>query len=424
MNASRTHTPVRREGHVARRAYPRLEHLEDRTLLDVGDTLATALNTQLGPPPGTYDSPTERLGDGKFSSRDVDLYRFEANAGARITARTERPPGGQEVDTILRLFNDAGQQLAFNDDCPGGGLYSCINNFNLPGAGIYYAGVSGFPNFNYNPNVGGSGTSGKAGDFRLTLILEGDVPDIGDTLAEAEVTNLGPGAGTYTLPTQPIGNGPFGNRDVDLFVFEADEGILLTATTEQPPDGAAMDTILRVFDAKGQELAANDDCEGTLYSCLNDFSIPATGTYYAGVSGFANSKYDPTVGGSGIAGSTGDFSVTLTLTDPGGAPSPGGSDRAATIGILQSAPTSVHRLPALGAAGAPSAADADLPGPDSAAVDRLFTAGPEEHWARPWDRRLARTGGLHSSSVLVTGELLDDGLTEVVFDLHRAGSDW
>jgi hypothetical protein len=291
-----------------------VEALEDRIVLDVGDTLATALNTLLGPGAGSFTQASEPIGDGPFGTRDVDLYQFQANAGLRLTATTSQPPGGVSLDSILRLFNSSGVQLAFNDDF-GGTFYSQIV-FTFTTTGTYYIGVSGFANFGYNPNIGGSGSVGDTGDYRLVLTLDVPPPppvDVPDTIATALNTGLGPASGTFTRDDQ-VGNGPFGTRDVDIYRFEAFAGATFRALTALPPGGRSMDTILRLFDANGSQLAVNDDDLG-LYSRI-DFEFEVSGTYYVGVSGFANFNYNPNTGGSGVAGSTGDYRLTLTLTAP------------------------------------------------------------------------------------------------------------
>lgn len=151
-----------------------LESLEERVVLDVGDTLGTAMATGLGPRSGSYVMPTERLGDGPFGARDVDMFQFQAASQSRFEARTSLPPGGVSMDTIIRLFNANGQELTFNDDCEGS-FYSCIG-FTFATAGNYYVGISGYSNFDYNPNQGGSGSEGSTGDFRLTLNLVSPPP--------------------------------------------------------------------------------------------------------------------------------------------------------------------------------------------------------------------------------------------------------
>jgi hypothetical protein len=139
---------------------------------DVGDSIGTAEVTGLGPTPGSYAMPMERIGDGPFGLNDVDIYRIEAQRGQLITAITSYPGSGPSADTILRLFDDAGRLVVMNDDT--NGQYSRIDAI-AQTTGSYYIGVSAFQNFFYDPNVAGSGAAAIfAGDYRLDLRLEGD----------------------------------------------------------------------------------------------------------------------------------------------------------------------------------------------------------------------------------------------------------
>jgi hypothetical protein len=165
---------------------------------DVGGTIATALNTGMGPGPCTFFHNDEPLGndnnqDGQgHGRRDVDMYKFTANAGTTFTARTSLPAGGVATDTILRLFNSAGAQLAINDDEPATDRYSRLT-FSITTTGTYYLGVSGFPNSTYDPNVYASGVDGAIGDVHLDMSLTRQA-DVGDTLATALNTGVGPGS--------------------------------------------------------------------------------------------------------------------------------------------------------------------------------------------------------------------------------------
>lgn len=83
---------------------PRVEGLEDRAVpADVGDTLAVALPTALGPAAGTYTMPSQSVGDGHFGALDVDLYRIDATAGQVLKATTAAPGGNgnNTADTLL-----------------------------------------------------------------------------------------------------------------------------------------------------------------------------------------------------------------------------------------------------------------------------------------------------------------------------------
>ncbi|XZE21575.1 DVUA0089 family protein [Pirellulaceae bacterium SH449] len=133
--------------------------------------------------------------------------------------------------------------------------------------------------------------------------------DIGDTLDTAAETGVGPFVGSYSIAAI-LGDGPHGNRDVDMFSFDASAGSRFRMETSVPTSGAGVDTMLRLFDSQGNQLAMNDNFGGTLYSqIIYDFS--AAGTYFVGVSGFPNINYDPQIGGSGVAGNTGGYTFTI-----------------------------------------------------------------------------------------------------------------
>jgi hypothetical protein len=284
------------------------------TAVDPGTTLGTALNTGISNlvPGGTYNNTTA-IGDGPGGNSDVDLYAFQATIGSTLTAVTSLPSGGNPMDTELRLFNSSGTELAFNDDA-NGTLYSQIN-YTFGATGTYYIGVAGYNNRNYNPVSGSGAVAGSIGDYHLSLNVTSPA-DIGGTLGTARnsgIFNSSPG-GTYTN-TAAIGDGPAGNADVDMYQFQATVGSLLTAVTSQPSGGTAMDTELRLFDSSGNELAFNDDANGTFYSQVN-YTFTATGTYYIGVAGFNNRNYNPVTGAGAVAGSTGDYTLGLTVAAP------------------------------------------------------------------------------------------------------------
>ncbi|MEZ6120476.1 MAG: PPC domain-containing protein [Pirellulaceae bacterium] len=152
----------------------------DMSAADVGDTIATALDTM-------FDSSQQvhvidsQIGDGDQRNLDVDLYKFNVEAGDTVTLRTRPISGRQSMDTILRLFEiSIGEEspwteIAVNDDF--GSLYSQIN-YTFATAGTYYVGVSGYPNLNYDPFEGGSGVTETGGDYRLT-IAKGGVDSLG-----------------------------------------------------------------------------------------------------------------------------------------------------------------------------------------------------------------------------------------------------
>lgn len=106
--------------------------------------------------------------EGALSTGDVDFFSFQSFAGAAITAnilaRDVALPGSGNLDSMLTLYDSAGNVLFTNDDLTflnnqfyvanGGryGLDSLILNYIAPTTGTYYVGISGFNSTagNYN----------------------------------------------------------------------------------------------------------------------------------------------------------------------------------------------------------------------------------------------------------------------------------
>ena len=103
------------------------------------------------------------------------------------------------------------------------------------------------------------------------------------------------------------------DRDVDLVRIEMQSGGRLTVTATAALAVPNLDTFLRVFDATGRQLAANNDFGGTSDSQIT-FTAPADGIYYIGVSAASNNTYSPVVlGTAGSGGSTGTYSLTIEV---------------------------------------------------------------------------------------------------------------
>jgi len=298
-----------------------VEVLENRLLLsainsaDVGDTIDHAQHVQWSADHSFVSN--QFLGDGESWDWDVDLFQMPGLVGARIQVETQPGANGTPVDTGLRLFDAFGNELAFDDDS-GTGYFSRLEH-TLQQSGTFYIGVSGYPNYEYDPQTGESTTYGDVGAYRITASI---AIDVGDTLANAWDTQIGPHpVGQPFVMDQAIGNGLAAESDVDLYRFEASEHTQAVIALTPQPDGQSMDTMLRLFDATGNELAANDDHNG-LYSRL-EHSIGESGTYYFGVSGYPRGDYDPHFEGADdntSGGSLGDYRVNFSLIedpDPG-----------------------------------------------------------------------------------------------------------
>src|SRR5919202_1098776 len=136
------------------------------------DTIPVAIATSLSSTsPGTF-SGTGALGDNPnvASGLDVDFFEFQLNVGDQVTIDTDALGVNSELDSVLRLFDSAGNELAINDDAPAPGEISSFESylrFLAPVSGTYYVAVSGYGNYSYDPFVEGSGTSGTTGDYNI-----------------------------------------------------------------------------------------------------------------------------------------------------------------------------------------------------------------------------------------------------------------
>ncbi|XZE33033.1 GEVED domain-containing protein [Pirellulaceae bacterium SH501] len=100
--------------------------------------------------------------------RDIDLVRMTLEAGSEVVITASATTLGSPLDPYVRIFDSLGQQLAFNNDFAGTRDSRIV--FTVPQNGVYYIGVSGSANTNYNPNVAGSGTNGGSqGQYELVI---------------------------------------------------------------------------------------------------------------------------------------------------------------------------------------------------------------------------------------------------------------
>ncbi len=109
----------------------------------------TALNAScedIYEPDDTFGDATSIIVNGAAQSHsfheagDQDWVKFTVTAGEVYTITTSNLDVGN--DTRLRLYDtDGTTQLLENDNCPGGGLDSCINGWTAPGSGIYFVKV-------------------------------------------------------------------------------------------------------------------------------------------------------------------------------------------------------------------------------------------------------------------------------------------
>ncbi|MEM8831446.1 MAG: pre-peptidase C-terminal domain-containing protein [Cyanobacteria bacterium P01_G01_bin.19] len=135
------------------------------------DTIDEAINTGLSSSnPGTFND-SGFIGDNPDveATNEVDLLQFQLDAGDRVTADIDAQISGSSLDSILRIFDSSGNEVAVNDD--NDGLDSFIE-FTASTTDTYYVGVSSYANFNYDPFTAGSGFDGfSTGEYDLEIFI-------------------------------------------------------------------------------------------------------------------------------------------------------------------------------------------------------------------------------------------------------------
>ena len=281
--------------------------------VEPNDSLATASYVSLA---GESFTVSARIGDGAYRRRDVDIYQVDLAEGdtfiVDIDARSLS--SRSRLDSFLRLFDSDGRQLARNDDA-NGSLDSFLS-YDVEAEGTYFVGVSSYGNSRYRPVREGSGRRGHTtGRYEATFSRisrsdgDGGAVDAGDTLQTANQVDASMGPVRFA---GQIGDGVQRSRDVDMYALNlvAGQRVTIDIDARELAGGSTLDSVLKLFDADGHRLAMNDDTRSSLDSRLS-FTAEVAGTYYVGVSGYGNRRYNPKLEGSGRVGSIGRYEVSF-----------------------------------------------------------------------------------------------------------------
>lgn len=145
--------------------------------------------------------------------------------------------------------------------------------------------------------VGGGGGGSQTGDANGTLVGAARLYQ-GDSIGAAIGSD---GSGSNV-----------GGKDVDIYRFDvAVRGTVTLTIAGSTTSPADFDSFLRLFDFAGAQLTTADDGGSGKFSRLEVILNP--GTYFVGVSGFANTGYNPTVAGSGTSGALGNYVITYAF---------------------------------------------------------------------------------------------------------------
>ena len=327
-------------------------------MIEPNDTLITAVDTGIHPNVDTGIDPNDGVFYSQLSTSSVnsndDLEAFLGVSSTAIDSITNGDPtNGSAIKTTLAL--DAGDIIQFDwafsttDIDPfidnsffltlNGGLQQLADvgtvgdlgdsgwhteSFTVTTAGVYDIGFGVV-------NVEDSSADSVLSIDNIDII---DTPtstnldfESGDftgwqTIGNASVVSSGAPTNTFFTDAS-IGDNPNidDGLDVDLYQVQLQAGDQIFIDIDTINQGGGIDSFLRLFDAGGNQLSTNDDQPApgedfTLDSFI-DFTVDETGSYFIGVSDLSNTNYDPTIEGSGdFGGSTGDYSLELTVTSP------------------------------------------------------------------------------------------------------------
>jgi hypothetical protein len=214
-------------------------------------------------------------GLGTLGTGDSDWWTFTLTTRSLIRAETGMGLSGtSSTDTLLYLRDQAGAQLAFDDDAAPGN-WSLI--LMVIGPGTYHLDVQGYNGVN-------------PGTYTLALTAT-DASNVIPEFAEPNGNPQQGGSPSVTACGQMVEGEVFPGGDSDWYTLILPSDTILLA--ENWPAGVTAnggpigDPLLRLYDSTGFMLATDDDGGPNLLSRMQTF-VPA-GTYYLEVVGFATS---------------------------------------------------------------------------------------------------------------------------------------
>jgi subtilisin family serine protease/Ca2+-binding RTX toxin-like protein len=245
--------------------------------------------------------------------RDVDLLKVRPDAQGILEVDVNSysiANNTDTVDTVITLYDSAGTKLASLDDV--NGSPDPLLQMSLAPNADYYVAISGKGNDTYDPFILGSGSAGDTGQYRVNIRLRplGD----GESLSDGRL-NRGPlkSVSVGSSVSASVGYDTayvVGNRDVDLYTFTptSSGSVALRAV---PTDAYGADPVVRLFDSNGNELAFNDNANGSTVEAAIRYNVVAGTTYLIGVSGSGNRGYNPVSGNGTVKGSSGNYTLTV-----------------------------------------------------------------------------------------------------------------
>lgn len=290
---------------------------------DPDNTIAEAIASGVSSTGATSAVLTEEV----TTESDVDIYKFQLDQGEGITLDIDAAGQDSDLDSLLRLFDSEGNELAVDNDddnnVEGDSNVDSLLNFVADTSGEYFIGVSSDGNSNYDLVTGSNNftptTGFTAGQYELGFTIASVVADQDPDNTIPEAINTGVSSSGQQSIT--INDAINLESDVDIYKFQLDQGSTVTLDIDAAILNTGLDSVLHLFDGEGKEITNNDDGatsgEGSSTDSLIEFTAPETGEYYLGVSSFANFNYDPLNGSTNfsndIGSSTGNYELVIDI---------------------------------------------------------------------------------------------------------------
>lgn len=282
--------------------------------LDSDGTLISAVPLMVGQTvAGSVGTDPGRGTVGLDGTKDVDFYAVELAENGIIEVNVTSADPTFTPSVVIWGVDETGDQAVrlLSADGSNGRVLIRAEAFTT-----YFVSVTGVGNAGFNWAAPGTGTGGQTGNYQLTFQQRtaGDVRDLtDDSVNTGTPRSIVVGQSVSAVLGSDDGF-LLGADDVDMYRLVPESSGRLQIRTALVESLESADTVLRVFDAQGNEIAFNDDVAANQLNSAVTIQAVAGQTYYIGVSGFGQAmrSYNPITGAGRGAGDTGQYALSVT----------------------------------------------------------------------------------------------------------------
>ncbi|MGA2501396.1 MAG: Calx-beta domain-containing protein, partial [Tepidisphaeraceae bacterium] len=284
---------------------------------DNGDTNGTAF---LASPAVVGQTVTDSIGadngqallGANGGNKDVDFYTYTASSDGLLDFGVDATTSGFSPSLELWSLTASMTSISEIGVTTGSGNHLIVQ---VSSGETLYVSVTGKGNESFNWYSLGSGTGGQTGGYTLSSRLRplSDYTALSDgAIQDGTPETITPGTPVYGNLGMD-GSLIVGSADVDMYRLNVTATGQYSIRTDTSREGSA-DTVLRLFDASGNQLAVNDNLSDATTASLITATLMVGRTYYIGVSGAGTgaTAYDPNTGAGATAGSTGSYGLIVT----------------------------------------------------------------------------------------------------------------